>query len=67
MAYSEAAGLVVTASREVSLWDPEHWVCLARYSGDAEMTACAIGPKGDRIVVGDAVGRVHMLEPRFRT
>ena len=66
MAHCEAARLVVTASREVSLWDTQHWVCLARYAGDVEMTACAIAPKGDRIVVGDAVGRVHMLEPRFR-
>jgi hypothetical protein len=67
MAYREATRQMGTASTQgvASLWDTERWVCLASYFGDAEMTACAVSPDGDRIVVGDVLGRVHLLEPRF--
>ena len=57
----------ITASEDNTLkvWDLDNEACLTTFTTDASIHACAA--VGDRIIAGDALGRVHILrlrEPR---
>jgi hypothetical protein len=43
------------------VWDLEQGACLATFTGEVEMTACAMALDGLTLVAGERGGRVHFL------
>jgi WD40 repeat protein len=46
----------------LELWDLENFKSLATFSGDAEFRGTVISPDGTRIIAGDQLGRMHILQ-----
>jgi WD40 repeat protein len=67
---ADVSGVAVTADGKradsasgdntLKMWDLESGVCLATFQCDASVGCCAWSG-GQKIVAGDAVGRVHFL------
>jgi WD40 repeat protein len=45
----------------VVLWDLESLTRLASFSPDGQLIACALDPAGETVILGDDLGRVHIL------
>jgi WD domain, G-beta repeat len=54
--------LSASDDRTLRLWDLETGVALARLIFDAVTTTLALSPQQGRIVVGDGLGRIHVVE-----
>ncbi|HEV7669202.1 MAG TPA: hypothetical protein VGS22_11790 [Thermoanaerobaculia bacterium] len=50
--------------RTVRIWDPESGRCLARFTADNRLLACAVTPDGQTIVVCGFGGELHFLRWR---
>lgn len=51
----------VSADRTLRTWDLDSGSVVTTFSGEDEMTACAVGPDGVAMVAGEISGRVHIL------
>ena len=51
----------VSNDHTLRLWDLESGDEIATFTGESGMHSCAVTSDGRRIVVGDALGRVHFL------
>jgi WD40 repeat protein len=51
--------------RTLRLWDLASGRALAVFTADGSILSCAVTPDGDRVVAGDQLGRVHVLEIRL--
>jgi WD40 repeat protein len=62
MALSPAGNWLLTAGRDgaATVWDTTTWTATASFIGDTELTCGAISAT-DEVVLGDALGRLHML------
>ena len=56
-------GQVLSASddRTLKVWDLDSGSCLATFTADAPLKACAVAKDGVSVVAGDASGTVHFL------
>ncbi len=45
----------------LKLWDLASGECLATFTADAPIPACALAPDDRTLVAGDSTGRVHFL------
>jgi WD40 repeat protein len=63
LAVTADGSLAVSASggRTLRLWNLESGEEIATFNGESYMCSCAIAPDGQRIIAGDALGRVHFL------
>jgi WD40 repeat protein len=63
LALTSDESMVVTSSVDgtVKLWNIAVEECLASFTGDSGMTACAISPDGRTVVAGEESGAVHIL------
>ena len=63
MAITPDGQTLVSASGDHTLkvWDLASGQCLATFSADAPVVACAVTPDGNGVVAGDASGGVHFL------
>jgi WD40 repeat protein len=54
---------IISASYDqtVKVWDLESGECIATFTVDAPVRACAVARDGVTIVVGDSAGTVHFL------
>lgn len=53
----------VSASHDktLKLWDLRNGACLATFTADTGVLACAVAPDGKAVVAGDRSGTVHFL------
>lgn len=50
-----------SADRTLCVWDIARHQSIARFTAEGPLLACAVGPDGSVIVVGEKSGRVHLL------
>ena len=56
-----------SSDHTLKLWDVASARILASFTADASFSALAIEDDGKRVVAGDTLGRVHLLEVTLRT
>ncbi len=54
--------LSASDDRSLRLWDLESGAELAAFHADAAIQCCAVAADGRRIVAGDGLGRIHVLD-----
>ena len=55
-------GLSGSSDRTLRLWDLESGAELAAFHADAGILCCAVAQDRNRIVAGDDLGRIHVLD-----